>query len=80
MEVLTDWKVSDYLEADLILDSETTIFIKTDKKKVEAIRYRMKGSEVFVDFEKPVAFTYYNQDKELITTKPLCMDQFPERT
>lgn len=68
LEVLTDWKVSDYLEADLILDTEANSFIETDKKQVEAVRYRMKGSEVFVDFEKPVAYTYYNQDNQLITT------------
>ena len=68
LEVLTDWKISDYLELDLILDPEANARIQTGRKKVEAIRYRLKDSEVFVDFEKPVPFTYYNQDNELITS------------
>lgn len=68
LEILTDWKITDYLEADLVLDPGANARIKTDDKEVEAVRYRMKNSEVFVDFEKPVSFTYYNQDKELITT------------
>lgn len=67
LEILTDWKISDYLEADLVLDPEANARIDTGEKDVEAFRYRLKNSEVFVDFEKPVSFTYYNQDKELIT-------------
>lgn len=67
VEVLTDWKISDSLEVDLVLDPTSNYRIKISKKEVEAVRYRSKDSEVFVDFEKPVSFTYYNQDKELIT-------------
>lgn len=68
LEILTDWKISDYLELDLIMDPEANARIQTGRNKVEAIRYRLKDSEVFVDFEKPVPFTYYNQDNELITS------------
>ena len=67
LEILTDWKISDSLEVDLVLDPAAKPRIKTGKKEVEAIRYRMRDSEVFIDFEKPGSFTYYNQDKELIT-------------
>lgn len=67
VEILTDWKISDSLEVDLVLDPASNPRIKVGKKEVEAVRYRLKGSEVFVDFEKPVSFTYYNEDKKLIT-------------
>lgn len=67
LEILTDWKLSDTLEIDLVLDPAANPRVKTDGKEVEAIRYRVRDSEVFMDFEKPVSFTYYNQNRELIT-------------
>ncbi len=68
LEILTDWRISASLEADLVFDPAANARIKAGKKDVEAVRYRMKNSEVFIDFEKPVSFTYHNQNKELITT------------
>lgn len=68
LEVLTDWKISDHYEVDLVFDPEANVRIDTGEKDVEAFRYRLKDSEVFIDFEKPVSFTYYDQDHELITS------------
>lgn len=63
LEILTDWRISDSLEADLVFDPAANARIKAGKKDVEAVRYRLKNSEVFMDFEKPVSFTYHNQTR-----------------
>ncbi|MDF3028832.1 MAG: hypothetical protein K0S23_3139 [Fluviicola sp.] len=65
IEILTDWKISDSLEVDLVLDPTLNSRITTSNKEVETVRYRLKDSDIFVDFEKPVLFTSYTQDKEL---------------
>lgn len=81
LEILIDWKISDVLEVDLVLDPAANAHIETGEKEVEAIRYRLRDSEVFVDFEKPNLFTYYNQNKELMTdwvSHYACVN-FPQR-
>jgi hypothetical protein len=68
LEILTDWKITDTLRFDLVLDPAANARIEAGKKVVEAVRYRMKDSDVFIDFEKPESFSYYDQNKELITS------------
>lgn len=67
LEILTDWKITDTLQVDLIVDPDANARIKTGKKEVEAVRYRMKDSDIFVDFERPRSFTYRDQNKQLTT-------------
>ena len=67
LTILTDWKVTDSLQLDLVLDTLTKPVIETTRDKKEAIRYSSKNPEVFVVFEKPTVSTHYTQNKEQIT-------------
>ncbi|MNK02243.1 hypothetical protein D3C87_200630 [compost metagenome] len=82
LTILTDWKVSDSLKLDLVLDTVTKGSIETGHGKKEAIRYSSsKNPEVFVLFETPTMSTHDTPSKEKITVwSSYCASvHFPKR-
>lgn len=67
LTILTDWKVTDSLQLDLVLDPLTKSVIQTPRDKKEGIRYSSKNADVFIVFETPSVSTHYTQSKEKIT-------------